>query len=592
MIRQSIVRKLWLTIVGLVLVVLLILALYLAQFFASYVQAVQRNDLLSQAGMVSRLLGREPDSLLASEIGAHMKPIAHSHLYLIPPSTESARTKHFLGTFSSSERLTLSRGRPVIRRGMPPAVAPSVPLVSRTGLYVLAPVQTASGRTAAYAVIMEAAGVSAGDPTRTITSLIIFAVVLGTLLTTGLAFVVSKNLSQPLIEMNAAAAEMAKGHFDMRVRVVTKDEVGRLGQTFNHVAAELERSVRALRQEKEEVAGILTAMTDAVLAADLTGQVTLLNPAAIRQVGQARGGADGGILLPPEMMEMQRDVVRANEAVVREFNWRGHDLVATMTPLYEPDDPGALRGTLAVVRDVTEERGLERLRKDFVANVSHELRTPLALFQGYAEALLDEFGDDPEQRREMTQIIHDESLRMRRLVNDLLDLAQIESGHFSMRHEWTDIIPVVRKVARKFMSIFAERGLAMEVKSAVEVLGVCGDADRLEQVLTNLTDNALRHTASGGVAIIVEQRGDHIVVRVRDTGEGIAEEDLPFVFERFYKADKARTRSRGGTGLGLAIARNLIRAHGGDITVESALGRGTSFSVVLPKAGADCLAER
>ena len=589
MIRQSIVRKLWLTIVGLVLVVLLILALYLAQFFASYVQAVQRHDLLSQTNLVGQLLERQPTSVLESEIGKYVESPFHSRYYLVPPPSQSIYTRRLVSMLSPSERYALAHGQAVIPQAAPLLVAQRGVSAAPAHLYALTAVRDARGRTVAFAAITESSGVSAGDPARTITSLIIFAVVLGTLLTTGLAFVVSKNLSQPLIEMNEAATEMAKGHFDMRVRVVTKDEVGRLGHTFNHVASELERSVRALRQEKEEVAGILAAMTDAVLASDLTGQVTLLNPAAIRQLGPARQGTDDGLALPLDMVDMQGDVVRAHETVVREFNWRAHDLVATMTPLYEPDDPGMLRGTLAVVRDVTEERGLERLRKDFVANVSHELRTPLALFQGYAEALLDEFGDDPQQRREMTQIIHDESLRMRRLVNDLLDLAQIESGHFSMRYEWTDVTSVARKVARKFQAVCAERGLSMEVRSVAGAVGVCGDADRIEQVLTNLTDNALRHTASGGVAIVVERQDGVVAVRVVDTGEGIAEEDLPFVFERFYKADKARTRSRGGTGLGLAIARNLIRAHGGDVMVESAPGQGTTFSIILPQAKDGCV---
>ncbi len=588
MIRRSIVRKLWLTIVGLVLVVLLILALYLAQFFASYVQAVQRHDLLNQTDIVGQLLERQPTARLESEIGKYLESPFHSHFYLVPPPSQSVYTKRMVSMLSPSERLALAQGEAIIPQVAPLFVAHRAPSAAPARLYALTAVHNALGQTVAFAALTESAGVSAGDPARTITSLIIFAVVLGTLLTTGLAFVVSKNLSQPLIEMNEAAAEMAKGHFDMRVRVVTKDEVGRLGHTFNHVAAELERSVRALRQEKEEVAGILTAMTDAVLASDLNGQVTLLNPAAIRRLGPARQDAGDGLTLPPDMVEVQRDVVRAHDTVVREFTWRGHDLVVTMTPLYEPDDPEMLRGTLAVVRDVTEERGLERLRKDFVANVSHELRTPLALFQGYAEALLDEFGDDPQQRREMTQIIHDESLRMRRLVNDLLDLAQTESGHFSMRREWTDVTPVARKVARKFQAVCAERGLSIEVRSDADAMGVCGDADRIEQVLTNLTDNALRHTAEGGVEIVVERRDGAVVLRVVDTGEGISGEDLPFVFERFYKADKARTRSRGGTGLGLAIARNLIRAHGGDILVESAPRQGTTFSVILPQAKDAC----
>ncbi|MHB1630099.1 MAG: HAMP domain-containing sensor histidine kinase [Bacilli bacterium] len=583
---RSVVLKLWLTIIVLVMVVLAILAMYLQQFFASYVSTMQRRDLTSQALLVSQLLQQEPGRVLTSQI-AHVMSALHSHYYLIAPPTVSPTVSRFLGSLTPAEQTLLRRGQPVVQRGIPSFIPSPDP---RTSMYALMPILGPVSQVSAFLLITESNGV-AGDPGRTIPDLIIFAVVLGTLLTTGLAFVVSKNLSRPLIEMNDAAEKMARGRFDMRVTVVTQDEVGRLGHTLNQVAEELELSLRALTEEKEQIAGILRAMTDAVVVTDMHGRFILRNPAAeqwMQTLRALRAGDEGPYALPQDLVRMQRDTLGARTSIERSVEWRGRDLLVTMTPLYEPDDQDRLRGTLAVIRDVTEQRRLDRLRKDFVTNVSHELRTPLALLQGYAEALVDDFGEDPAQRQEITQIIHDESLRMRRLVNELLDLAQLESAHFSMRMEALDLTALTRKIVRKFQGIFVDHGLFLTAESSGGPVLTCGDSDRLEQVLTNLVDNALRHTAQGGVTLRLDVTEDQAILRVIDTGVGIASEDIPFVFERFYKADKSRTRTRGGTGLGLAIARSLIHAHHGDIGVESTVGAGTTFSIVLPILSGDC----
>ncbi len=583
---RSVVLKLWLTIIVLVLVVLAILAMYLQQFFDSYVTGMQRRDLTSQAILVSQLLQREPGRLLTSQI-AHVMSALHSHYYLIAPPTVSPTVLAFINSLTPAQQQLLRQDQPIIQRGVPSFIASPDP---RTSMYAFMPILGSVNQVAAFLLITESNDV-AGDPSRTIPGLIIFAVVIGTLLTTGLAFVVSKNLSRPLIEMNDAAEEMARGRFDMRVTVVTQDEVGRLGRTLNQVAEELEQSVRALTEEKEQIAGILSAMTDAVVATDMHGQFILLNPAAeqwMRTLRALRTDDETPYALPQDLVSMQRDTLEARTSIERSVEWRGRDLLVTMTPLYEPDNQFQLRGTLAVIRDVTEERRLDRLRKDFVANVSHELRTPLALLQGYAEALVDDFGEDPIQRREITQIIHDESLRMRRLVNELLDLAQLESTHFSLRMEALDLSALTRKIARKFQGIFMDRDLTLAVEDLSGPVMTCGDSDRLEQVLTNLIDNALRHTTRGGVTLRLDATERQAILRVIDTGQGIASEDIPFVFERFYKADKSRMRARGGTGLGLAIARSLIRSHHGDIGVESTVGVGTTFSIVLPILSDGC----
>ncbi len=423
-------------------------------------------------------------------------------------------------------------------------------------------------------------------PIALMRNLIIFSVALGILLTTGLAFVLSQNISRPLIEMNEAAARMARGDFKARVRVSTSDEVGKLGHTFNSVAAELDRTIVALQLEKEQLSSILSSLSDGVVAADLTGRITLLNPPAERlllPLLYSETGSSELKQLPQDLADLMTSVIKTETATTRELQWNGREISVTMTPLYESNGT-TLRGIVSVQRNVTEERRLDRLRKDFIANVSHELRTPLSMMQGYTEALMDEFGDDPAVRQELAEIIHDETLRMKRLVNDLLNLAQLESGYFPLTPAPFDLSELLRRVVRKFSTLASEQSVGLSAEVPVERLEIVGDSDRLEQVFTNLIDNAIRHTGEGGtVALRLQPGSDHVEVQVSDTGSGIPPEDLPYIWERFYKADKARTRGRSGTGLGLAITRHIVLEHGGDILVESQLSVGTTFRVLLPR---------
>jgi two-component system sensor histidine kinase ResE len=233
---------------------------------------------------------------------------------------------------------------------------------------------------------------------------------------------------------------------------------------------------------------------------------------------------------------------------------------------------------------MTEERRLDKLRKDFIANVSHELRTPISMLQGYSEAIVDDIASTDDEKKEIAQVIHDESLRMGRLVNDLLDLARMEAGHISLNLEEISVTNFIDKINRKFQGLAKEKMISLKANIDLDETIYVLDPDKIEQVLTNLIDNAIRHTSENGtVSIVVANNENGISLKVQDSGSGIPEEDLPFVFERFYKADKARTRGRAGTGLGLAIAKNIVEAHQGKIQVHSKIGEGTTFSIFLPR---------
>jgi two-component system sensor histidine kinase ResE len=429
---------------------------------------------------------------------------------------------------------------------------------------------------------------------------------IGFSLTTFFAFFLSFRITAPLLQMKKAADRLSQGDYSIRVNYRAQDEIGDLSNAFNIMAAELERTIRVLKQQKEHLDSILRSMYDAVITFNAEGRVIHANPRG-EELISAWGGRDwheedeaerpdcGGVpaALAPSARETPgplRPLVRSCLQSMGEVQTRLHVqnnvYSVVMTPL------AAGNGAVAVLRDITEEDRLEKMRKDFLANVSHELRTPLSMLQGYSEALMDDIAGCEEERKELIKVIHDESLRMGRLVNSLLDLARMEAGYFELRCEPVDMRELCTRVLRKFAARAQQESVELRHDfgdPAADLMIQSGDPDRLEQVLTNLMDNALRHTPPGravelAAAAVRDARiGRAVRIWVRDEGTGIAAEDLPHIFDRFYKADKARTRKQTvGTGLGLFIVKSLVDAHRGRIEVDSAPGKGTTFSITIP----------
>ncbi|GIQ71453.1 HAMP domain-containing protein [Xylanibacillus composti] len=454
--------------------------------------------------------------------------------------------------------------------------------------------------------------------------LFIYTGVIGFSLTTFFAFFLSTKITQPLVKLRDAAERLTRGDYDARLGYHSSDEIGALANAFDHMADQLQSTVRDLNHEKEHLSSVLRSMTDAVITLDADGRVILTNPQGEKLVQEwsalewAAGsttvqnekrtdefGTSDGAPVPEPLEGVFRSVVRESTELTDVIQVHQGVWSVVMTPLYTNQQ---VRGAVAVLRDVTEQHKLNKLRNDFVANVSHELRTPLSMLQGYSEALLDDIADSPEQRRELAQVILDESLRMGRLVHNLLDLARMEAGHLVMKREEVNISNLVKRIVRKFSALAKEHGVELHMElPAQELLIQDADEDRLEQVLTNLTDNALRHTSEGKAITLLaamaetheEETEPQLLLEVSDQGEGIPAEDLPYIFERFYKADKARTRGfngngaatsttaddatvGGGTGLGLAIVKNIVDGHGGMIKATSTVGQGTTFSIRLP----------
>jgi two-component system phosphate regulon sensor histidine kinase PhoR len=398
----------------------------------------------------------------------------------------------------------------------------------------------------------------------------------------------SRRLTRPLDALSRAAVQLSAGDLRSRVPVRSTDEFGRLGGTFNTMAGRLEDTIQAISTERTRVEAIIAAMTDAVVATDRSESVRLLNRAAedLLDVDRrtALGRRAGDVFSAPRLAGMLHEAAALGRVTAEELppGSAGDRVVETHCAPIRAED-GTVTGAVAVLRDVTELRQTERLRRELTANVSHELRTPLTSIKGFAETLLEGAMQDDVTCRRFLAIIDGETDRLVKLVDDLLDLSLLESKRLTLELKPVDVSVLVAHTVDKLRPLAQTQRLTLH-QSAPPGIVVSADADRLEQVLTNLVDNALKYTPEGGrVDVQVAAANGEIEVLVNDSGRGIGPEDLPHVFERFYRADRSRTRGSGGTGLGLAIAKHIVEAHGGRISVSSQPNAGTTFKVTLPR---------
>jgi two-component system phosphate regulon sensor histidine kinase PhoR len=347
------------------------------------------------------------------------------------------------------------------------------------------------------------------------------------------------------------------------------------------MAAELRARVAALEHERDQRDLIVAHMSDGVALVDREGKVVHANTSLARILGAPLPPPAGtpfrAFARSPELDELVRAARGGAQTVERDLRlWAPQQrlLRATATRL----EGGAV---LLVLHDLTEIERLNRVRQDFVANVSHELKTPLTSVRGYAETLLEGGLDDLEHREDFVRVIRDQATRLQDLVEDLLSLAELERPDVRLRRETFDLREAVEHQAGSFRDRALQAGLTFEVESGPPV-PVVGDRGRIEQVLANLLDNAVKYTERGGVTVALGEAEGHAWCEVRDTGPGISADDQERIFERFYRVDKARSREKGGTGLGLAIVKHILALHDGAVVVRSSPGQGSVFRFELP----------
>jgi two-component system phosphate regulon sensor histidine kinase PhoR len=363
------------------------------------------------------------------------------------------------------------------------------------------------------------------------------------------------------------------------------DELGALARSLRRTAPRIRALVESLKVEGARREAILASMVEGVLAVDQDLRVTFCNDSFARKVG-ARIPVSSGTRLPellrdPEVLEIMTTVLASGERVGRRLTLpaaAGHSFDVLAGPLA---GPSTTPGALAIFHDVTELERLERVRKDFVANVSHELRTPLAAIHGYAETLLAGALEDQKNNRKFVEVILAQAQRLTSIASDLLTLSELERGRTAPPQQ-VSVRAALESALRTVEANAAARGVRL-TRGAFEDIKIMTHQIRLEQVFVNLLDNAVKfNRPRGEVRVDVQSSGRSACITIGDTGIGIPSEDLPRIFERFYRVDKARSREMGGTGLGLSIVKHAVEQMGGTVTVDSRLGEGTKFTVMLP----------
>lgn len=397
---------------------------------------------------------------------------------------------------------------------------------------------------------------------------------------------VSEGITGPIKQITRTAQNIAKGNLGERIHIHTKDEIGTLSRMFNMMASQLGETIRNITNEKERLTTILEAMADGLVALNGEQQVILLNPAAAKMFGVTELESKGKSLVEmnrnPQLVEAVQKVYETKKPANIEMHLHFPVeliLKSHIAPIIQNEFD--VRGLVLIFTDMTELRRLERVRTEFVGNVSHELKTPLTSINGYVETLLDMELDDPSVIQRFLRVINKESKRLSRLIEDLLDFSKLEGR----RHHQllpTRLQDVIENVSSVLTATAKRKEIDLQFQIPEDLPLVLGVEEQLNQVVINLVENGIKYTSEQGkvvVSAIIE--GDWVIFKVVDNGIGISNENQERIFERFYRVDKARSRQMGGTGLGLSIVKHIVKGHGGEISVESEVGVGSTFTVKL-----------
>jgi signal transduction histidine kinase len=399
-------------------------------------------------------------------------------------------------------------------------------------------------------------------------------IALGAALVLAIAF--ARAVSRPIVELRDVARSLAAGDLTRRPGLSAPGEVGDLAAAVHRMAEQLDHRLRALEANDLLMAAVIESLHEGIVVVDERRQVVRLNESA-RRLFDLRMSIPFSVDLLPRDRALREAIERALDGHDSEVELHVEHAVLALTAIAL-----GTGGVVLAILDLTTTRRLEAMRRDFVANVSHELKTPLTVISGFAETLASDEPSEP-QRRQFAEAIRVNAVRMQRIIDDLLDLSRIESGGWRPAPAVVNVRDLTAESLPQFQPEAGRKGVVLAVEIDPAAPEVFADPTALRQVIANLLGNALRYTGAGGtVSVFTRPDGDGVWIGVRDTGAGIAPEHLPRIFERFYRADPARSREAGGTGLGLSIVRHLVEAHRGRVHAESEPGRGTTVSMFFP----------
>lgn len=579
---NSVVIKLWLTIIFIVTTVLILLSAALITFIQSYFTQETEDSLLKDAKRISQLLESADNRETAIQ---HSRKLIEGPVGLIIMNDkhidrqdkdktknkmvkEIKKSNDYNQVFNNgkqvSEHVTLNMNgnqRTYVLIGYPTKAISSADNHTNkfSGVFIYQDLKTIE------------------DTNNVITVIILIIAIIFLAITTIFAFFLSSRITKPLRNLRTQALKVSKGDYAQVVPVNSRDEIGELSRAFNTMSSEIQQHIDALSSSKNIRDSLINSMVEGVLGFNDKKEIIISNKMANTTLQMLDDFA-------LEKLDEQNELTFKNKKTqfeVYEINTRYFVIITSYIEQIQPDGRS---GIVAIIRDMTNEHNMDQMKKDFIANVSHELRTPISLLQGYTESIVDGIVTEPAEIHESLSIVLDETKRLNRLVNELLNVARMDAEGLTVKKVVQPIDHLLDKVQQKYQKHAKDLGLNMNLSPNTHNQMWYYDSDRIEQVLTNLIDNASRYTEPGDeIKIEFGETQTENILYISDTGSGIAPEHLQQVFDRFYKVDTARKRGKQGTGLGLFICRMIIHEHGGTIDVKSTLGKGTTFIITLTK---------
>ena len=577
---NSVVIKLWLTILFIVTTVLILLSAALITFIQYYYTQQTENAIREDASRISHLVEQADNKTLAIE---HSQQLIDGSGGVIIMANKSSSFKNSNSNTKDKmleEIHKNSQFQRVFSQGKSTTQNITISNNGNSHSYILLgyPMKAQENANSKYSAVFIYQDLkSIEDTNNAITIIILITAIIFIAISTIFAFFLSNRITKPLRQLRTQAINISKGDYSKQTSVSTKDEIGELSHTFNNMSSEIQENIEALSTQKNIRDSLINSMIEGVLGLNDKREVILSN----KMADDIIKSIDKTVYKDIEKQIETTFVSKDTEFQEYEINNKYYVIIMSYVERIQQDGRS---GIVVIVRDMTNEHNLDQMKKDFIANVSHELRTPISLLQGYTESIVDGIVTEPEEIRDSLSIVLDETIRLNRLVNELLNVARMDAEGLTVNKEKQPIKPLLSKMQMKYKQQADDLELNMSLEPNIGDELWEYDADRIDQVLTNLIDNATRYTQPGdSISITTTTDDSYQTLYIKDTGSGISPEHLELVFDRFYKVETSRTRGKQGTGLGLFICKMIIEEHGGTIKVESEVNKGTTFIIKLPK---------
>ncbi|GGI39890.1 ATP-binding protein [Mammaliicoccus stepanovicii] len=575
---NSVVVKLWLSIILIVTTVLLLLSGFLITFMQSYNTSNTGEDLYKNAAKIERLL-----------LNSHEKNSVIDYareLIEDPAGLIIIRNKHDLNAHSDDPLKEVMIEEIRRNHAFDKVFKDDTHVLKEINLtvngdkhrYILLgyPSQAFNNNNSGIFIFQDVNSIK--ETQKVITLSILIAAIILLIVSTVFAFFLSNRITKPLIQLKQAAFKVAKGQYNEKVPVYSRDEIGELGLAFNKMSKDIRKNIDDVNSKNNIQEKLINSMIDGVVGINANNEVILSNSKADTFLNEVKE-YDNITLSHQRNATFKEKNTKFYEYEV------GHKYYVVISTYIDSIQNDGSSGIVVIIRDMTEEHHMDQMKKDFIASVSHELRTPISMLQGYTEAIVDGVVTEKKDVDDFLYIVLDESKRLSRLVNELLEVAKMDAEGIKVTIAQFDLDAFIKKIETKFKTQTIENGLHLSIVNSGKSNNWNGDIDRIEQVLTNLIDNAIRYTHKDDQIEVIfdDSHTTYNSIIVRDTGVGIAKEHLEQIFNRFYKVDQSRTRGKNGTGLGLFIVQKIIDSHEGTISVNSVVGEGTTFFITLPK---------